>query len=252
MGGCCNPNRMCDVLMGHIEHIGNATLYLGDCREILPALGKVDAVITDPPYGIDFGKAGGFVASHGWGQWREKVEWDVSQPPRETFDLILSISTHQIIWGGNYFTDYLPPTMQWLIWDKAQRGFSLSDFELAWSSKWQASRIFQYGRGNEKGFAPKSKEQKEFISCHPTQKPVEVMKWCLGFVDDAKQVLDPFMGSGTTGVACIKSGKQFIGIEREQNYFDIACRRLYEALRQPDMFIEQSDPIASTIPELLL
>src|SRR6185369_11549584 len=105
------------------------TLYLGDCREILPTLGKVDAVVTDPPYGIDFGRAGGFVASHGWGQWREKVEWDKERPPQHLFDLIREQSERQIIWGGNYFTDYLPPTMQWLVWDKAQREFSLADCE---------------------------------------------------------------------------------------------------------------------------
>jgi DNA modification methylase len=226
--------------MSRIETLAECvTLHLGDCREILPTLGKIDAVVTDPPYGIDFGNAGGFVASHGWGQWRENVEWDKERPDREIFDLMLAHSEQQIIWGGNYFTDYLPPTMQWLVWDKAQRGFSLADFEMAWSSQRSASRIFQYGRGNEKGFAPKSKEAKEFISSHPTQKPVEVMKWCLGFVPDATTILDPFMGSGTTGVAAVKLGRKFIGIEIEPKYFDIACRRIQAALDAPDMFIEQ-------------
>lgn len=129
--------------MSRVEHIAEGvTLYLGDCREILPTFGNVDAVVTDPPYGIDFGNAGSFVASHGWGQWRENVEWDSSRPERAIFDLMLSCSSKQIIWGGNYFTDYLPPTMQWLVWDKAQRGFSLADCEFAWSSQWAASRIF--------------------------------------------------------------------------------------------------------------
>ncbi len=77
---------------------------------------------------------------------------------------------------------------------------------------------------------------------HPTQKPVEVMKWCLGFVADAKTILDPFMGSGTTGVAAVKLGRKFIGIEIEPKYFDIACRRISEALKQPDMFIERPAP----------
>lgn len=221
-----------------VEQIYDATLWLGDCRELLPVIGKVDAVVTDPPYGIDFGNAGGFIASHGWGQWRENVEWDKERPSKDVFDMMLAASTHQIIWGGNYFTDCLPPTMQWLVWDKAQRGFSLADFEMAWSSQRAAARIFQYGRGNEKGFAPKSKEAKEFISSHPTQKPVEVMKWCLGFVPDAKTILDPFAGSGTTGVACVKLGRKFVGIEIEPKYFDIACKRIEEAYRQADMFLE--------------
>jgi DNA modification methylase len=128
--------------------------------------------------------------------------------------------------------------MQWLIWDKGQRGFSLADFEMAWSSQHKAARIFQYGRGNEKGFAPKSKEKQEFLSAHPTQKPVEVMSWCLGFLPDAQTILDPFMGSGTTGVACAKLGRKFIGIELELKYFDIACRRIEEAYRQPRLFAE--------------
>ena len=232
-----------------VEQIGAAMLYLGDCREILPTLGKVDAVVTDPPYGIDFGNSGSFAASHGWGQWRQNVEWDKERPSKDIFDMMVACSNEQIFWGGNYFTDYLRPTMQWLVWDKAQRGFSLADFELAWSSKQQASRIFQYGRGNEKGFAPKSQEEREYISCHPTQKPLAVMKWCLGFIE-GNTILDPFMGSGTTGVACIKLGRRFIGIEIEPEYFDIACRRIEEATRQPDMFIEQAPAYKQAVLEL--
>lgn len=220
------------------EIIGDCTLYCGDCRDILPTLGKIDAVVTDPPYGIDFGKQGSFSALHGWGDWRENVKWDAERPSADIFNLILSSSTAQIIWGGNYFTDYLPPSMQWLIWDKAQRGFSLADFEMAWTSEQKASRIFTYGRGNEKGFAPKSKENKEYVSCHPTQKPVQVMLWCLGFLPAAQTILDPFMGSGTTGVACVKLGRKFIGVELEERYFQIACKRIEDAYKQPDFFTQ--------------
>ena len=208
--------------------IGDTTLYLGDCLEILPTLGKVDAVVTDPPYGIDFGNAGGFVASHGWGPWKQQVAWDKDRPSQAIFDAMLACSSAQIIWGGNYFTDYLPPTMQWLVWDKGQRDFSLSDAEFAWSSQWKASRIFNYGRGKA------VRDGKE----HPTQKPVQLMQWCLGFLPDANTILDPFMGSGTTGVACAKLGRRFIGIEIEPKYFDIACRRIEEAYRQPRLFAE--------------
>ena len=228
----------------------DVTLYLGDCRDILPTLGKVDAVVTDPPYGIDYGKAGAFKASHGWGIWRENVAWDRERPSKDVFDAILLTSADQIIWGGNYFTDYLPPSMQWLIWDKAQRGFSLADFEMAWSSQHKAARIFQYGRGNEKGFAPKSKEKQEFLSAHPTQKPVEVMAWCLGFLPDARTILDPFMGSGTTGVACVQLGRKFIGIELEPRYFDIACRRISDELKRPRL--DLGEPVAKPVQEVML
>ena len=224
-----------------VERIGDATLHLGDCLEILPTLGKVDAVVTDPPYGIDYGRAGGFSASHGWGQWRDNVAWDQDRPAREIFDLMLACSREQIVWGGNYFTDYLPPTMQWLVWDKGQREFSLADCEFAWSSQRKAARIFNYARGRA------VKDGKE----HPTQKPIAVMEWCLGFLPDARTILDPFMGSGTTGVACAKLGRKFIGIEIDPGYFDIACRRIDDAYRQRDMFRDEPKPVKPTQPSLL-
>ena len=214
--------------MSRVEHIGDAALYLADCREILPTLGKVDAVVTDPPYGIDYGRAGGFSAPHGWGAWRENVAWDAQRPTREIFDAMRACSKHQIVWGGNYFTDYLPPTMQWLVWDKGQRDFSLADCEFAWSSQNKAARIMDYARSKA------VRDGKE----HPTQKPLQVMQWCLGFLPDARTILDPFMGSGTTGVACANLGRSFIGIEIDPGYFDIACRRIEEAYRQPRLFEE--------------
>ena len=151
---------------------------------------------------------------------------------------MLACSKAQIIWGGNYFTDYLPPTMQWLVWDKGQRDFSLADCEFAWSSQNKAARIFNYGRGKA------VRDGKE----HPTQKPIELMAWCLDFLPKAKTVCDPFMGSGTTGVACVRKDRAFIGIEREPSYFDIACRRIEEAYRQPRLFAEpEPKPVQSSI-----
>lgn len=204
-----------------VETIGNCTLYLGDCMEVMPRLGRVDAVVTDPPYGIGYTGNGG----NGWANY--DAEWDSERPARELFDAMRATSTHQIIWGGNYFTDYLPPTMQWLVWDKGQRGFSLADGEFAWSSQQKAARIFTYSRGAA------LQDGKE----HPTQKPIALMSWCLTFVPKAKTILDPFMGSDTTGVACVKAGRAFIGIEREPSYYDIACRRIADAYKQPDMFV---------------
>ena len=122
--------------------------------------------------------------------------------------------------------------MRWLIWDKGQRNFSLADFEMAWTSQHKASRIFFFERGrlaSRKGF-------------HPTQKPIELMEWCLGFLPKAEVILDPFMGSGTTGVAAVNLGRRFIGIEREEEYFEVALRRIEEAEKQGSLFSEESVP----------
>lgn len=209
------------------ERIGGQRLILGDCLAVMQELGRFDACVTDPPYGIDYGRAGGFSASHGWGSWRENVEWDTERPSEEVFRLILEGSKEQIIWGGNYFADLLPPTMRWLSWDKGQRDFSLADIELAWTSQQKAARVFDYARGKA------VKDGK----VHPTQKPVALMEWCLGFVPKAKTVLDPFMGSGTTLVACQRLGRAGTGIELNPEYFEAACRRVEEATRQPDLFV---------------
>ena len=208
--------------------IGNATLYLGDCREVLPTLGKVDAVITDPPYGI--GKDGQVRTTGGNGgrKAHEFLGWDSERPSKAVFDAILTASDDIIIWGGNYFADILPATGKWLVWDKGQR-INQSDGELAWTSYHGALRIKVMNRvellvdGTE----------------HPTQKPVRLMKWCISEARNNPQtILDPFMGSGTTGVAAVQMGRKFIGIEREPKYFEIAVRRIEEAQRQGDMFLE--------------
>ena len=210
-----------------IEVIGAATLYLGDCRDVLPTIGAVDACITDPPYGI--GRDGQTESSgaHGGRKGYEHKGWDVERPSPDTFAAILAASPCVVIWGGNYFADLLPPTGKWLVWDKGQR-INQSDGELAWTSLSGALRIKVLNRvelmldGAE----------------HPTQKPLRLMKWTLAQVGAAQTILDPFMGSGTTGVAAVQMGRKFIGIERDEGYFDIACRRIEQAQRQADMFIK--------------
>lgn len=206
--------------------IGDCRLIQGDCLEVMRELGEVDAVVTDPPYGIDYGNAGGFSKSSGWKQWRGQAEWD-KQRPEAALKVISEQECEKIIWGGNYFTDIFPPTMRWLIWDKGQRDFTLADCEVAWTSQRKAMRIFDYPRGKA------ARDGK----LHPTQKPVELMRWCLGFLPDAQTILDPFMGSGTTLVACAKLGRKGIGIELDPDYFDIACKRVKEAYAQPDLFV---------------
>jgi DNA modification methylase len=206
------------------EQIGDCTLYLGDCLSIMPVLGKVDAVVTDPPYGI--GEDGGRFRDRKGGGHRvlAKKGWDKSRPSDEIFKMILDTSEAQIIWGGNYFADLFPPSKGWLYWDKLMGG-DFADGELAWTSLDRALRKFTLC--NKMG----GKQ-------HPTQKPVSLMLWCLGFVKEAETILDPFMGSGTTLVACAKLGRAGIGIELDPDYFDIACKRVEEAYRQPDMFVQ--------------
>ena len=206
--------------------IGDCRLILGDCLEVMPLLGKVDAVVTDPPYGIGYTGNGG----RGWSN--HNAKWDNERPQLKIFDVMRRNSKSQIIWGGNYFTDFLPPTMQWLVWDKGQRDFSLADCEFAWSSQNKAARIFDYAR------AKAMRDGKQ----HPTQKPVALMEWCLGFLPNATTILDPFMGSGTTLVACEKLGRQGIGIELDPDYFEIACKRVREAYAQPDLFVDPPKP----------
>ena len=214
------------------ERIGGQRLILGDCVKVMKNIPRADLLLTDPPYGIDYGRAGGFSASHRWGKWRENVAWDTERPKPETFAAMLAGSKEQIIWGGNYFADLLPPTMRWLAWDKGQRDFSLADMELAWTSQQAAARVFTYARGK----AVLDGKQ------HPTQKPLALMEWCLGFMPNAQTILDPFMGSGTTLVACQRMGRNATGIELDPDYFDIACKRVDEAARQPDLLIDPPKP----------
>lgn len=217
-----------------VETIGAATLYLGDCRDVLPTLGKVDAVVTDPPYGIGKDGQKQSTGRHGGRKTHPFMGWDAERPKRATFDLIRAAGNTQIIWGGNYFADLLPASMKWLVWDKGQR-ISQSDGELAWTSESGALRIHTINRC-------------ELLidgTDHPTQKPVRLMRWCLGFLPDAGTILDPFMGSGTTGVAAVQMGRRFIGVEIEPRYFDIACRRIEEAQRQADLFVKPATEAAA-------
>lgn len=219
------------------EIIGSATLYLGDCRDILPTLDKVDAVVTDPPYGINMDKGTRGCGYDGFGLGKKRTPrtyaggWDGERPDADVFLLIRAAAPVQIIWGGNYFSDILPMSQKWLFWNKLQTMPTYSDGELAWTSlSGTSTKMFTYN-----GSGLHAKEQERF---HPTQKPVQLMKWCLGFVTGV--VLDPFMGSGTTGVAAMEMQRPFIGVERDPAYFDIACKRIEDAQRQGSLFQEQA------------
>ena len=223
-----------------IEKIGNATLYLGDCIDILPTLDKVDAVITDPPYGInENNKKAATRKNLAMPKDYGVFNWDKLPPSNELINLIRSKSSWQAFFGGNFFE--LPPSSCWLVWDKLNTG-DFADCELAWTNwpcsvkrmQWQWNGMIR--QGNEERY-------------HPTQKPLEVMKWVVKLCPQAQTILDPFMGSGTTGVACAQLGRSFIGIEREPAYFDIACKRIEQAYKQGQLF--EHEPIKQIQGDLL-
>ena len=207
------------------EVIGNATLYLGDCLEVLPMLPKFDALITDPPYGIAKDGQKQSTGGHGGRKGYEFLGWDQERPTPEAFALVLQVAPRHVIWGGNYFADLLPASMKWLVWDKGQR-INQSDGELAYTSEDGALRIFTLNR------VELMKDGAE----HPTQKPVQLMKWCIEQAGRPQTIIDPFMGSGSTGVAAMQMGLTFTGIELHEPYFDIACERIENAQRQERLF----------------
>lgn len=214
------------------EVIGNQTLILGDCLEVMPLLGHFDAVVTDPPYGIgrDKGMGKGGKRLAGDARRYEGGAWDAERPSPELMQLSFDAASDHIVWGGNYLSDLLPVSGKWLFWDKCQTMPSFSDGELAWTTlPGDAVKQFTY---NGSGMQAREKGR-----VHPTQKPVALMEWCLGFLPNARTILDPFMGSGTTLVACQKLGRSGTGVEIDPDYFDIACRRVEEATRQPDLFV---------------
>jgi site-specific DNA-methyltransferase (adenine-specific) len=194
-----------------VERIGDATLYLGDCRDILPTLGRVDAVVTDPPYGIAQTWKGG--GKHGWGKAKTEAElrneWDEVAPDAALFDLLRSISREQIIWGGNYFP--LPPSRCWLVWNKPERNFTLAEAELAWTNRENVVRVIDY---------PRSEPDR----VHPTQKPVAVMAFSVSKTTGT--VLDPFGGAGTTGLVADRLQRNAVLIELNPAYAEIARKRL--------------------------
>jgi DNA modification methylase len=190
---------------------------LGDCHKIIPEIGAVDAVVTDPPYGINAGRMNlGFSRASRM----QKSDWDRKRP---NLTPLLEMKKSMIIWGGNYFN--LPIEKGWLVWDKGAgfKGRSFSECELAWTNLSINTKIYSYNPLTHGDY--KEKE-------HPTQKPLPVMNWCISLISDAEIILDPFMGSGTTGVACVNLQRRFIGIEIEEKYFDVACKRIETAAAQ--------------------
>lgn len=227
------------------------TLHMGDCHEILPTLARADALVSDPPYGQDY-KVNTFYA----GGTRENavvqrngktliVSPNVYDPvigDKEPFDPLpfLKLAPEVLLWGAHKFADRLPPG-GWLVWDKVPTGKirDQGDGEAAWLNRDQPMRIFRLlWDGLCVGVGARHEVTAGQKRYHPTQKPEALMTWCLGFIQ-GRTILDPFMGSGTTGVAAVNMGRRFTGIEIDPKYFDIACHRISNALACPDLFIEK-------------
>lgn len=193
-------------------------------------------LITDPPYGISADRAQAARAGRRGGAALAKStdygysDWDREACSSEILALMRQLSRYQIIFGGNYFA--LPPARCWLVWDKQNGENTYADCELAWTNIDKPVRRVCW---RWHGMLRKGSEDR----VHPTQKPIGVMEWSIGHLpSNDGTILDPFMGSGTTGVVCAKLGRKFIGIEIEPKYFDVACKRIEQAYAQPDLFVE--------------
>ena len=194
----------------------SAALFLGDSRDVLPKLARSDLLLTDPPYGIGKIWTKGSV-KHGWGKANSESAvrngWDAEAPDEALMTLILASASDAVIWGGNYFP--LPPSRGWLVWNKPERGFSLAEAELAWTSRDMVIRVADLPRSDAG-------------RTHPTQKPLALMSWCLSFFPKAKTVVDPFAGSGTTLVAAKAAGLRSVGIEAHEPYCEMIANRLVQ------------------------
>ena len=220
------------------EIIGDCRLILGNSEGVIPEIGIFDAIVMDPPYGIGAdsdmhkksGKRYGKSAAPS-GNYKQS-DWDSKPISQQFMNLILDSGKWAVVFGGNYYT--LPASSCWLVWDKDNGTSSYADCELAWTNLPKAVRKLKHMWN---GMLRKGGEERWG---HPTQKPVEVMVWAIKQLPKPNQtILDPFMGSGTTGVACVKTGRSFTGIELDPEYFDIACERIRKAYDQPDFFVEQ-------------
>jgi len=220
--------------------IGDAELWLGDCREVLPLLPRFAAVVTDPPYGM-----ADLLHRPGTGQWEKHYKQGAPTWDRVTVadgvTAALAQADKAVVWGGQFYL--LTPSRCWLSWNKILRNWSSSEAEHAWTNLDKPNRVFDYSHGQL------ATEGKHY---HPTQKPVPLMAWCLVQAGRPATVLDPFMGSGSTGVACVQLGLAFTGIEREPKYFDIACRRIEDAQRQAKLFEDAPARPAMTKTAVLL
>lgn len=220
--------------------IGNAELWHGDCREVLPLLPRFAAVVTDPPYGL------GDVLQRtpcGVSRWSKHFGTGAPTWDRDTVAdgvlLALAQADKAVVWGGQFYL--MQPTRCLLSWNKIIRNWSSSEAEHAWTNLDKPNRVFDYSHGQL------ATEGKHY---HPTQKPVPLMAWCIDQAGRPATVCDPFMGSGSTGVACVQLGIPFTGIEQDRGYFESACERISRAQVQGTLL--PPEPAREPVQEGLL
>ena len=205
--------------------------------------GYFDLAIVDPPYGINADEAqnnaalqrikanGKSKAGKGYKLYK-KSEWDNSIPNKGYFDELFRVSKNQIVWGGNYMTEFLPSSMSWIIWDKGQRDFSLADGEMAWSSFHKAMRIFEFSRAN--CIKSNNTMTEKF---HPTAKPFELYKWILDkYAKPGDKILDTHLGSGSIAIACHDYDFELTACELDKEYYDNAVKRIKNHMAQQKLF----------------
>lgn len=191
------------------------TLVCGDCMEYMTTLvdKSFQLAVVDPPYGINIG--------HGLGSGKKDYKmhksWQFDAPTLPYFTELMRVSENQIIWGGNYFTDILPPCDNWIIWDKKNPNLTFSEAELAWCSIHRKVRIFPYC----------STHRDRDGRFHPTQKPIALYLWLLEkYAKPENKILDTNLGSGSSAIAAYNLGHEFVGIEKDEQYFENAKERL--------------------------
>jgi site-specific DNA-methyltransferase (adenine-specific) len=211
--------------------LGNIKLYNADCMEVMRTFKdkQFSLAIVDPPYGIDvnmnMGKRKGEKDRY------KNKEWDTAIPEKLYFDELKRVSENQIIWGGNYFTEYLKPSMGWICWDKVvPEGLSFSDFELAWTSFNKAAKKV---RLSNSGFTAKHSGER----IHPTQKLVSLYKWLLqNYAKEGDTILDTHFGSLSIGIACHDLKFDLTAIELDKDYYEMAKQRLFNHQKQLTLF----------------
>ena len=186
-----------------------------------------ELAIVDPPYGIDWIKQ--IKNPNTRANWKvhDKKDWDKSIPQKEYFNELFRVSENQIIWGGNYMTEYLVPSPCWLIWDKTQE-FSGAVFEMAWTSFKSPAKAFRMSR--VEAYANKNK-------IHPTQKPVALYKWLLtNYAKEGDKILDTHLGSFSSAIACLDMGFEITGYELDKEYFQNGMKRVNTFKQQLKLF----------------
>lgn len=224
-----------------VEHIGDATLILADCMDIMHEMKdkKFQLAIVDPPYGIGEGAKKALTRARSTPKWKNAQavhysggEWDNKRPTKYYFDELFRVSKNQIIWGGNYFVKHLNSSMGWIAWYKKRQNpnSDFSDCEFAYTSFQRASKFFDFpwvGFG-----AVNAKETR----IHPTQKPVALYKWLLAnYAKPGDKILDTHGGSGSSVIACLDMGYEIMWIEKDPDYFQAALKRIKDFAAQPKL-----------------